>query len=137
MHPRCPCFALVASLILTTCTVAPAADALPEGAIARLGTTRFRGEGHAIDSMLSNDGKILATATTDVIQLLDPVSGKEVRRIRKDTSQDSFRTGSLTFSSDGRLLAVSCGSGAMICDVKTGDKVLDRVEVPGSRLVRM
>src|SRR5262245_60595490 len=93
MHPLRIHLALAASLTLTAFAAAQA-DALPEGAVARLGTNRFRGEGHSIYPVLSGDGKLLAAAGPDVIHLLDPASGKEVRRVQKGASPDSFREGS-------------------------------------------
>ena len=61
------------------------ADALPEGALRRLGTTRFRlgtGEGDPVLAG-SPDGKVLAVSKGQEkpIQLLDAQTGVEVRRL--------------------------------------------------------
>src|ERR1051325_11128989 len=102
MHP--PSFRLALAVSLSLATVAVAhADPLPEGAVARLGTTRFRGDGHFFGAALSPDGKVLATVSYAGIRLHDPASGKEVRRIPHDGG-DFFRQDSLTLSRDGKLL---------------------------------
>jgi WD40 repeat protein len=55
-------------------------DALPVGALQRLGTVRFRHNATAI--AYSPDGKILASGGRDnVIRLFDAASGKEIRRL--------------------------------------------------------
>ena len=55
--------------------------ALPDGALVRLGSTRFR-HGAAVTSLAyTHDGKFLATGCNDhVIRLWDPSTGQEVRR---------------------------------------------------------
>src|SRR5262249_15540704 len=72
----------------------------------------------------------------DVIHLFDPASGKEVRRVQKGASPDSFRGGSLTLSPDGSLLAVPHGSAAVIAEAESG-RVLGPVEAPGWLLARL
>jgi len=73
-------------------------DPLPKGAIARLGTIRFRHE-HASLHLIpafSRDGKVLATGFNE-IRLWDPATGKLLREIRDDYgSTEPF------FTPDGR-----------------------------------
>jgi RNA polymerase sigma factor (sigma-70 family) len=73
-------------------------DPLPKGAIARLGTIRFRHDHaslHLIPSF-SRDGKVLATGFNE-IRLWDPATGKLLREIRDDYgSTEPF------FTPDGR-----------------------------------
>src|SRR5436305_12133920 len=58
----------------------PHGDALPAGALQRLGTVRFRHNATAI--AYSPDGKILASGGHDnVIRLYDAASGRELRRL--------------------------------------------------------
>jgi WD40 repeat protein len=84
-------------------------DPLPEGAVARLGTIRFRQVAHPV--AFSPDGKLIATSTRlpskDVI-LWERATGKEVRRMRIDPSQWVFH---LAFSPDGTRLACFTAAG--------------------------
>ena len=54
-------------------------DGIPDGALARLGTVRFRHDSTAI--AYSSDGKLLASGGRDnTIRLFDAATGKEIRR---------------------------------------------------------
>ena len=55
-------------------------DPLPPGALARIGTTRFRHGGNAEAIAFSPDGKTLATGSHDGIRLWDSATGKALRR---------------------------------------------------------
>src|SRR5260370_29130529 len=80
-------------------------DALPDGALARLGTVRFRHYSHIAALAWSPDGKMLATGggfNCGPIRLWDVATGKEVRRFVIDgIGGDSAVAG----SPDGRMLA--------------------------------
>src|SRR5262245_12168957 len=76
----------------------PFGDPLPEGAIARLGTLRFRQGYHYA---MSPDGKMFAASYGDVIRLVDSQTGKDVRQGR---GHESFIT-CLAWSSDGKTIA--------------------------------
>src|SRR5262249_54757168 len=93
-------------------------DALPEGALARLGTVRFREGNYFSASALSPDGKLLALLNNSgSIRLLDATTGKEVRSFR--TNGGGFP--SLTFSPDGKLLAAADYSNRIqLWDAATG-----------------
>src|SRR5262245_12210038 len=52
-------------------------DALPEGAVARLGTVRFRHGNFIHDLAYSPDGKLLVSTSTDALRVWEVASGKE------------------------------------------------------------
>jgi WD40 repeat protein len=121
--------ALLAGLILATTTLGrpappaiPAArldahgDALPEGALARFGTARFRVGGYWSTPTLSPDGKQVAVAH-EGIQLLDTTTGKVLRHIPADHYVRSLR-----FSSDGKLLAIAGYKEVAIRDLVKGER---------------
>jgi RNA polymerase sigma factor (sigma-70 family) len=112
-------------------------DPLPPGALARLGTTRFR-HGSAVSFVaFSPDGKTLLSGGPDlndnIIRFCDPLTGKELRRFKAEQDDQLF---CLALSRDGKRLAVGgaiwnrekdfkrCG-GVLIWDVSTG-KLLRR-----------
>jgi WD40 repeat protein len=85
-------------------------DSLPEGAVARLGTIRFRQPPVQLIA-LSRDGKMLATTceADHFIRLCNVEDGREIRRIRaietdpeKDSTPDFVSC--LLFSADGKTL---------------------------------
>src|SRR5262249_62119290 len=84
-------------------------DPLPEGAIARIGTVRFREGGGIFTLAYSPDGKILASGSGSrggVIRLWDAATGKELSRL--EPNED--RVLSVAFSPDRQGLA-SVGTG--------------------------
>jgi WD40 repeat protein len=82
--------------------VDPFGDALPAGAVARLGTLRLR-HGAAVDVLaFSPDGRLLAASSRDgALSLWDTATGKEVRRLSGEYHQIT----ALAFSLEGRFLA--------------------------------
>jgi RNA polymerase sigma factor (sigma-70 family) len=81
-------------------------DPLPPGAIARIGSLRWRHEGEASYLAFSADGKMLAATNQDgTVRLFDTASGKLLYRIRRETAGLPSGFGPLAFSPDGNYLA--------------------------------
>src|SRR5262245_3361679 len=77
---------------------------LPEGAIARVGSTRFRTDGSFADFAFSPDGKLIAGASYGRrFSVWEVASGREVRTIR---SAKSGSFGRVQFTSDGTHLVL-------------------------------
>src|SRR5262249_31818234 len=98
-------------------------DPLPPGAVARLGTVRFRAGTGAAGVAFSPDGKLLAVGGLDgAVILTDPRPGRQLRRI--DTGS---RFGSqVAFSPDGKRVTVAPlvrGGPVRQWDVATGREV--------------
>jgi WD40 repeat protein len=92
-------------------------DSLPRGAIARLGTLRFRHE-RAIEAIaFSPDGKTVATGHSPIARLWDVATGKELRRLR------GFHGRGLAFFPDGKTLAGGGDRDVKLWDVATGEVV--------------
>ena len=80
-------------------------DPLPEEAIARLGTLRWRHESGVLCASFSPDGKVLATGAHDgSICLWEVTTGKELRRFH----EAKHNILALAFSPDGNTLASTC-----------------------------
>jgi RNA polymerase sigma factor (sigma-70 family) len=105
-------------------------DPLPEGALARLGTIRFRQGYFTHQVAFSPDGKIVACAGAGRgLCLWDAATGKKVRQITPMTHALS-----LAFAPDGKTLACAFdGSkgGTSLYEVANGRKILE-LAGPGS-----
>jgi WD40 repeat protein len=110
-------------------------DPLPDGAVARLGTTRFRTPGSLVALALSPDGKVLAsgessapsfrgfgfgTAGGGVIRLWDPSSARELRHFAAPRSP----VRALAFAPDGKTLASGTDDSTLrLWDTATGKEL--------------
>jgi RNA polymerase sigma factor (sigma-70 family) len=96
-------------------------DPLPRGALARLGTVRFRPGEPIATVAFSPDGKLLAAGDyRRTLSLVDRATGKVVRRFHGERAFDC----QLAFSSDGSLLASAGLTGQVsLWNVATGQEV--------------
>src|SRR5262245_39627114 len=62
-------------------------EPLPPGALARLGTIRFRSEGENFLLRFAPDGKTLTSVGTDALHVWDVGTGKEIRRGMKHPAE--------------------------------------------------
>jgi len=112
-------------LLLTTPLLAqPPVDALgdplPEGAVARLGTTRFRPGGAAATLIFTADSKTLVSAGWHgTLRFWDAGSGRELRRVR--VREQSVKA--VALAPDGKQLAAVGARGALfVHDAASGQE---------------
>jgi WD40 repeat protein len=126
-------------LLLGPALPAPAAplpaddsDPLPAGALARLGSGRFRHSYPLSAAALSADGKVLATAgqASDRLQLWDVATGKPLRHIKLANNRQAFQ---LLFSRDGKTLATVGFEGIHLWDAESG-AAIRQIAPPGGRI---
>lgn len=104
----------------------PYGDPLPHGALARMGTNRFRHGSAMCNLVFSPNGKMLATLGNDRrIRLWDFASGQELRELSAPIVDNQA---TLAFSPDGKLLALASNNARIqLWDLTTG-KDLRRFE---------
>jgi RNA polymerase sigma factor (sigma-70 family) len=84
-----------------------ASDPLPDGALFRIGTTRFLHATHVQHIVFSPDGASLASYD-GAVHLWDPLTGRERRRIETGPGRGNGSV-QLAYAPDGRSLAVQAG----------------------------
>jgi WD40 repeat protein len=98
-------------------------DPLPDGAVMRLGTTRFRVGGLVNACAYSPDGKTIAASSTEpTVRLFDAATG---RRIHELTGHKESVT-CLSYSPDGRLLASASINGRICLHDTDSGKMIRR-----------
>jgi WD40 repeat protein/beta-lactamase regulating signal transducer with metallopeptidase domain len=140
----------------------PHGDLLPSGALARLGTTRWRHGAEVTFVSFTPDGKALLTAGQDnTIRLWDLASGKEIRRFARPAAiapripRKADKAGAnekadtvirmmaggrasaggfaVALAPDGKVLAAAGGGIVQLWEVETG-KELRRIDAAGNGL---
>ncbi len=97
-------------------------DPLPAGALARLGTIRFRLDQPYFSLALSPDGKRLAAGRRNGgISLLDTTTGLEVRKIQPAAVGGNE---GMSFSPDGSRLVLTGFQGVQVLDLPTGNAMI-------------
>ncbi|HLW64231.1 MAG TPA: WD40 repeat domain-containing protein [Gemmataceae bacterium] len=103
-------------------------DALPEGAVARMGSIKLRHAGLS-DFRVLSDGKTIVTSGNDRIERFwDIATGRQLRAVKLQGTGDCSR--GIDLSRDGKLLAGYDGAKLTFWDVETG-KELKTLPGPG------
>jgi WD40 repeat protein len=112
-------------------------DPLPEGAIARLGTTRLRPggekwhvEGRSFALALSPDGKLLATGEGGAVRFWEVATGKEIRSVALGQAVRA-----VVFSPDGKLFAAHADDTDALSGPPWSDHTIHVGEVAGGKVL--
>ena len=96
-------------------------EPLPAGAVARLGTLRFRHADSITHIGIGPDGSSIISAAGDTVYVWDLATGKERRRFQHKHSVNQTPVTSFACSRDGKLLASGCQDGTIhFWDAATG-----------------
>src|SRR5262245_1710643 len=134
---------LLAALMLTAATAsaqpAPPADAdnppLPNGAVARLGSARFRFDGWPYTpTVFSPDGKQVAVGSPTGVSVFDSATGRRLHRV---ALPDNHPPRLVRFLADGKRLAVGSGDWNHAAELTVwdlaGEKVVATSKFTGSK----
>ena len=98
----------------------PADDLLPDGALSRLGTTRFAAGATIHEIAYSPDGPVLASIDGDgELELWDAATGRRRLSILGG-EQDGPRIEGMTFAPDGRTIAARSMSSTILYEMSSG-----------------
>ncbi|MGL4550915.1 MAG: WD40 repeat domain-containing protein, partial [Gemmataceae bacterium] len=120
---------MIALLLFAVAPPASHADALPDHAVARLGSARFPVRAPAA-AALSADGSLVAALDGGRVTLFD-AAGRRLRDLAAFADGDE-RTARLAFSPDGKRLALSAWRSLLVYDVATGAAALSTGDHLGS-----
>jgi RNA polymerase sigma factor (sigma-70 family) len=103
-------------------------DPLPPGALARMGTVRFRHGATVARVAFSADGQLASAAHDNSIRSWDAATGRERRRMHPAQGEyaDATQVNTIAFSPDGRYLASGTSTRTWtvrLWDAKTGKEV--------------
>src|SRR5262249_30177987 len=98
-------------------------DPLPEGAIARLGTNRFRHFSGIGGLAYSKDGKHLAVVGGPGFSVINVADGKTVYRYREPIAPSPPTFHSIAYSHDCQLLAAGSYGQVLLFDAKTFKRI--------------
>jgi WD40 repeat protein len=103
-------------------------DPLPAGAIARLGTVRWRhGDGASFVAFLPGGKEVLSVGRDEFVRFWDAATGKEVRQFEigpKNQSGASIAASGAALTTDGKVLAVSTTTDTVrVFDVASGKEL--------------
>ena len=112
-------------LVLVFASNILATDALPAGAVQRLGSPQFRHGTEIVSSALSPDGKLLATAGTRTVIVWDVETGSRAHTFPSiGVNGNQTNAAHFCFSPTGKRLAVQ-RSGLQVWELDTGRLVWD------------
>jgi WD40 repeat protein len=119
---------LVVILTASMAAADPKTDAdgvpLPEGAIARLGSARFRFDGTPYcPPAFSPDGKLVAVGCASVISIFDLVTGHRLQRLALPVNHPPR---SVRFLADGKRLAVGSGDWQQAAELTIWDLATEK-----------
>jgi RNA polymerase sigma factor (sigma-70 family) len=97
-------------------------DPLPQGALVRFGTIRFRHPGGISGAALAPDGKAIAISGSHVLRLIDTATGRVRWSLPDADSAEGYTPGMrpLAFSPDGKALMLPAAQGVRLLDPATG-----------------
>jgi WD40 repeat protein len=106
-------------------------DPLPTGAIARIGTVRFRHGLQVYCVGFTPDGEQVVSSSQDgTLRVWDRASGKELQRLGNGNSFEAVQ--SFTISRDGRQLAFGNGNAIVFFDLKKGKELFRKTTASAS-----
>ena len=105
-------------------------DGLPKGALARLGSTKYRVGDSILHMAFSPDGKLIAAATNSGIKMIDTRTGRLIRKMRNSTG--SIRD--MVFLQDGKTLAFTGYSNQVTLVNATSGSVAKTVRISNTQI---
>ncbi|HWY85587.1 MAG TPA: sigma-70 family RNA polymerase sigma factor [Gemmataceae bacterium] len=101
----------------------PNGDALPPGAINRLGSSRLRHVSGVTGMLYTPDGKAIASTSNNFVYLWDVATGKQRWRLPMAGTYFPFPAPALAASGDGKRLAVLTDLEFAVIETDTGKKL--------------